>query len=76
MLNYSYWHSHFQDDPGIVGRVVQLDKHPYTILGVAPPDFHGTLLFFNPDIFVPMVNQAQLDGTNRVERVPTIGFSW
>lgn len=66
VLNYSYWHSHFQDDPGIVGRVVQLDRHPYTILGVAPPDFHGTLLFFNPDIFVPMVNQAQLDGTNEL----------
>ena len=49
VLSYAYWHSHFQDDRGVVGRVVQLNKHPYTILGVAPPEFHGTLLFFNPD---------------------------
>jgi predicted permease len=44
-----------------VGRTVQVDKHPFTIIGVAPPEFHGTLLFFNPDYFVPLVNHAQLD---------------
>ena len=48
VLGYAYWHSHFQDDRGVVGRVVQLNKHPFTILGVAPPDFQGTLLFTLP----------------------------
>jgi predicted permease len=57
VLTYDYWHSHFQDDRGIVGRVVQVNRHPYTILGVTPPEFRGTLLFFYPDFFVPMVNQ-------------------
>jgi predicted permease len=64
VLSYAYWHSRFQDDRGLVGRVVQLNKHPYTILGVAPPEFRGTLLFFNPDLFVPMVNEEQLEGFN------------
>ena len=27
----------------------RLNKHPFTILGVAPPEFQGTLLFFFPD---------------------------
>jgi predicted permease len=62
VLSYSYWHTHFQGDGGVVGRTVQLDKHPFTVLGVAPPDFHGTLMFFNPDFFVPMVNHAQIGG--------------
>jgi predicted permease len=57
VLTYSYWHSHFQDDRGIVGRVVQVNKHPYTILGVTPPEFNGTLVFFYPDFFFPMTNQ-------------------
>src|ERR1700677_305540 len=57
VLTYAYWHSHFQDDRGVVGRVVQLNKHPYTVLGVTPPEFHGTLLFFYSDFFVPMVNR-------------------
>ncbi len=62
VLSYSYWHTRFQDDRGVAGRTVQVDKHPFTIVGVAPPEFHGTLLFFSPDFFVPIVNQEQVDG--------------
>jgi predicted permease len=62
VLTYAYWHSHFQDDRGIVGRVVLVNRRPYTILGVAPPEFNGTLLFFYPDFFLPMVNQERGDG--------------
>jgi predicted permease len=72
VLTYAYWHSHFQDDRGVVGRVVQLDKHPFTILGVAPPDFHGTLLFFHPDFFVPLVNAPEIDGADLNAR----GLRW
>lgn len=39
VLAYGFWHSRFHDDPGVVGRVVQLNKHPFTIVGVTPPDF-------------------------------------
>ncbi|HEX4807472.1 MAG TPA: ABC transporter permease [Bryobacteraceae bacterium] len=59
VLTYSYWHTHFQDDRGVVGRVVQLNKHPFTIIGVAPRGFQGPVLFFSPDFFVPIVNQEQ-----------------
>jgi predicted permease len=62
VLSYAYWHSHFQDDRGVAGRVVRLNKHPFTILGVAPPGFQGTVLFYASDIFVPIVNREQLSG--------------
>jgi len=64
VLTYAYWHSHFQDDHGVVGRSVQLNKHPFTIVGVTPPEFRGSVLIFSPDFFVPIVNQEQVDGTN------------
>ena len=64
VLSYAYWHTHFQDDRGVVGRVVQVNKHPFTILGVAPAGFNGTLVFFNPGFFVPLVNQEQVEGVN------------
>jgi predicted permease len=62
VLFYSYWRNHFSDDPGVVGRVVRLNKHPFTVIGVAPPEFHGTLLFGDSDLIVPMVNQEQVEG--------------
>jgi len=62
VLSHAYWHSHFQDDPSVVGRVIQVNKHPFTILGVAEAGFHGTLLFAAPEYFLPMVNQEQIEG--------------
>src|SRR5580658_5649588 len=64
VLTYAYWHNHFQDDRGVVGRRVQVNKHPFTIVGVAQPGFHGTILFFSPDFFVPIVNREQVAGVN------------
>ena len=60
VLSYEYWHAHFNADPSAVGREVRLNRHPFTILGVAPPDFNGTLLFFNPAMFVPLVDHPAL----------------
>jgi hypothetical protein len=48
VLSYGFWQSHFQGDRGVVGRMVQLNQHPFTILGVAPPEFRGTELCFDP----------------------------
>jgi predicted permease len=44
-----------------------VNKHPFTIIGVAPPSFNGTLVFFNPGFFVPIVNQEQVEGENDLE---------
>jgi predicted permease len=64
VLSYAFWQSRFQSDRSVIGRVVLLNKHPFTIIGVAQPEFHGTLLFFTPDFYVPMVDQEQVDGDN------------
>jgi predicted permease len=64
VLSQPYWHNHFRDDPGVVGRVIRLNKHPFTIIAIAPREFHGTLVFGEPDFYVPMVNQEQIEGTN------------
>jgi predicted permease len=59
VLTYAYWHSHFQGDLSVVGRVLQLNRHPYTVIGVTPPGFRGTVLIFSADFFVPITNQDQ-----------------
>src|SRR5271163_2670515 len=57
VLTYAYWRTRFNSDPGVVGRSVQLDKHAFTIIGVAPPEFQGTIMFIAPDFFMPIVNE-------------------
>jgi predicted permease len=66
VLGHAYWHARFHDDPAVIGRTVLLNKHPFTIIGVAPPEFRGTLLVLNPDFYVPIVNQEPLLGGSRL----------
>jgi predicted permease len=63
VLTYAYWHTHFQDDRGVVGRAVQLNKRSYTIIGVTPPEFRGSVLIFSPDFFVPIADREPTEGT-------------
>jgi predicted permease len=62
VLSFAYWRSHFRGDPAVVGHTVQLNKHPFTVLGVAAPDFRGTESFFSPALWVPLVDQEQIEG--------------
>jgi len=66
VLSYSFWRNHFAGDRGVVGRVVRLNKHPFTIIGVSPPEFHGILLFGDFEIATPLVNQEQIEGQNNL----------
>ncbi len=51
VLSYAYWHGHFHDDPGVLGRPVLINKHQLTIIGVAPPvSGYGTVLFAVGDV--------------------------
>ena len=63
VLSYANWRTHFLGDRRVIGRTVELNRHPFTIIGVAPPGFHGTVLVFTTDFFVPLVEQPQIDGT-------------
>jgi predicted permease len=68
VLSWPAWKSYFGADPNIVGKKVRLNKHPYTIVGVAPEGFYGTEKFLQPDLFVPMANEASLEGVNWLEQ--------
>src|SRR5882757_6295983 len=62
VLSDSFWRDQFGGDPRVLGTTVDINKHPFTIIGVAPKDFHGTEVFFWPDFWVPMVNEQQING--------------
>ncbi len=62
VLTDKLWRSAFNADPGVVGTVVRLNRDPFTVIGIAPPNF-GTEKFtgFNPDYYIPIVNHLERD---------------
>jgi predicted permease len=58
VLSDALWRSAFNADPGLVGTTVELDKHPFTVVGVAPARFHGTERFVWPDYWLPIVMEG------------------
>lgn len=62
VLSDKLWRTRFNADPRIVGTTVDLNKHPFTIIGVAPNTFNGTEIFFWPEFWLPMVNEEQIEG--------------
>ncbi|HEY3626342.1 MAG TPA: ABC transporter permease [Terracidiphilus sp.] len=67
VLSYAFWHTYFHEDRGVVGRTLQINKHPMTILGVAPASFRGTELFFAPAMWIPMVELPLVIGENNLQ---------
>jgi hypothetical protein len=58
VLNYNFWQRRFHGDPEIAGKTIKLEGHDFTVVGVAPRGFIGTVLFnFIPDVWVPVAMQ-------------------
>ena len=60
ILSHGLWQRRFGGDPAVVGRTIQVDRRPVTIVGVMPPRFGlflktGTLVGKPADLWAPMV---------------------
>lgn len=67
VLSYAFWNSYFHGDKGIVGRNVEINKHSFTIIGVAQPEFRGTELFISPAFWIPIVDLPMIQGYNSLK---------
>jgi predicted permease len=61
VLSYNAWRGRFGGDAAIVGKTIRINRLPYTVLGVAPPDFHGTERWYWPEVWVPMMMEPQIE---------------
>jgi len=60
VISYRMWQTHFAANPDILGQTMELNQHPYTIVGVTPAVFQGSQTGLRSDIWVPMMMEAQL----------------
>jgi hypothetical protein len=60
VISHRYWNRMFGFDPSVVGKTIGLNGTPFTIIGVAPPEFFGVTVGLVPDFWVPMMMQGQV----------------
>jgi predicted permease len=60
VISYRLWQTHFGANPGVVGQTIEINEHPYTIVGVAPAVFQGSQTGLRSEIWVPVMMEQQL----------------
>jgi macrolide transport system ATP-binding/permease protein len=74
VLSHELWQRRFQGDPGIVGSNLEINGQPFTVVGVASPEFQGPQVGLRMDLYIPLAMQVQVvPGGSRLE---TRGRRW
>jgi putative ABC transport system permease protein len=64
VLSEGFWSSHYSADPGVIGKSILLDGHPYDIIGVSDGRFFGVSVGQRPQLFVPLCTEKIFRGAN------------
>jgi predicted permease len=68
VISYDYWVSRFAASDAAIGRSVVINAHPFTIVGVAQPEFRGGSTGLRFDLWVPLGTQPfVMPGGSRLE---------
>jgi predicted permease len=54
VLGYSLWKTRYSKDPAIVGKSIEVARHPVTVIGVAPEGFTGAAPGLRDDLWVTL----------------------
>ena len=63
VISHSYWKNHYHSDRSAIGASLRINNTPFTIIGVAPEDFHGTLSGLDFEMWMPLTMYGQLTHT-------------
>lgn len=63
-LSYNYWQRQFGGDPGVVGRTISVEGHPFEIVGVAPKGFYGLDVGDRFEVALPICAEPVLSRSN------------
>lgn len=63
VISHSFWISHYNADPHVLGSIIRIGHFPYTVIGVTPPGFHGSMPGLLFDMWAPATMYGQLSAT-------------
>src|SRR6202048_1000461 len=61
VISYRLWQTHFGANPNILGQEIEINQHPYIIVGVTPAVFQGSQTGVRTEIWAPIMMEAQLN---------------
>jgi predicted permease len=65
VISYNCWQHRFGGDPAIVGKTVEFNSRPFTVIGVAPKGFIGTEVAYDPEMFIPIMMAKTIEPGSR-----------
>jgi predicted permease len=60
VLSYGVWKSRFNSAADVIGKTLEINGAPFTVIGVAPPGFLGVSAIFGPDVWLPATMAQQV----------------
>jgi predicted permease len=76
VISDGLWRRDFAADPDIIGKTVQINNYPMTVVGVADPKFHGTTVVYDVEVYIPVLMSPQLGFTfGKPHATPSTLFS-
>ncbi|MEW6157340.1 MAG: ABC transporter permease [Verrucomicrobiota bacterium] len=66
VLSYALWQRRFGGDPKVIGSTVDIANRPFTIIGVAPAKFYGTMGGLRFDAWIPITMAPEYGDVSRV----------
>ncbi len=61
VISFGYWQRRFGSDPSAIGKTAILHRVPFTIIGVAPPEYFGLQPGWPRDFWFPLAAQPQIE---------------
>ena len=65
VLSHQFWQERFGAEPAVIGQPLKLNRQSFTIIGVTPPAFTGTLqVGYHPAVTIPLAGEPLVQGEN------------
>ena len=76
VISHAFWQRKFGGAADVIGRAVTLNRVPFTIIGVTPPDFMGPTVGRSFDVAVPLRTADVLDTSDGEQRLSGRSMWW
>ena len=54
VVSHAFWRDRLASDPAVIGKTIDINRHVFTVIGVAPADFVGNIPVVPPDVYIPL----------------------